>query len=112
MRFGGMLRETTAACAVVAASAIVAGVFMGRLPLGAGLAAGLLLGSLNGRALAALLVRGTPLLASTVLRLAAFSAAAIGIAFVLGSDAWAVLLGVGAAQAVMAAASIRQGLRA
>ena len=112
MRFGGMLRETVAACAVIAALSIIAGLLMGRLPLGAGLAAGLLLGSLNGRALAALLVRGAPLVASTVLRLAAFSAAAIGIAFLLRSDAWAVLLGVGAAQAVMVAASVRQGLRA
>ena len=107
-----MLRETVAASAAVAAAAILGGVLLGHQAIGVGLAAGLLIGSWNGHALAALLVRGAPLVASTVVRLAAFSAAAIGIAFLLQSDAWAVLLGVGAAQAVMVAASIRQGLRA
>ncbi|HET7465978.1 MAG TPA: hypothetical protein VFL29_04885 [Candidatus Dormibacteraeota bacterium] len=107
-----MLRETVVASAAIAASAILGSLLLGQQAVGVGLAAGLIIGSLNGHALAALMVRGTPLVASTVVRLAAFSAAAIGIAFLLRSEAWAVLLGVGAAQAVMVVASIRQGLRA
>ena len=112
MRFDGILKETVAAAAAAAAVAILAGVVLGHLPTGAGLAAGLLIGSLNGHALAALMARGAPFVASTIVRLAAFSAVAIAVAILLGSDMWAVLLGVAAAQGLLAAASIRRGLRA
>ena len=112
MRFGGILKETVAASAAAAVIAILAGAVLGHFSTGAGLAAGLLIGSLNGHALAALMTRGTPFLASTIVRLAAFSAVAIGVAILLHSDAWAVLLGVAAAQGVLVAASIRRGLRA
>ena len=72
----------------------------------------MLIGSLNGHALAALMSRGTPFVASTIVRLAAISAVAIAVAILLRSDIWAVLLGVGAAQGILVAASIRRGLRA
>ncbi len=112
MRFGGILKEAVAASAVAAVVAILAGVVLGHLSIGAGFAAGLLIGSLNGHALAALMARETPFFASTIVRLAAFSAVAIAVAILLRSDAWAVLLGVAAAQGVLVAASIRRGLRA
>ncbi len=112
MRFGGILKETVAASAAAAAVAILAGAALGHLSTGAGLAAGLLIGSLNGHALAALMARGTPFVASTIVRLSAFSAVAIAAAILLRSDVWAVLLGVAAAQAMLVAASIRRGLRA
>ena len=112
MRFGGILKETVAASAAAAAVTILAGAVLGHLSTGAGLAAGLLIGSLNGHALAALMARGTPFVASTVVRLAAFSAVAIAVAILLRGDVWAVLLGVAAAQGMLVAASIRRGLRA
>jgi len=112
VRFGGILKETVAASVAAAAVAILAGAVLGHLSTGAGLAAGLLIGSLNGHALAALMARGTPFVASTVVRLAAFSAVAIAVAILLRGDVWAVLLGVAAAQGMLVAASIRRGLRA
>jgi len=112
VRFGGILKETVAASAAAAAVTILAGAVLGHLSTGAGLAAGLLIGSLNGHALAALMARGTPFVASTVVRLAAFSAVAIAVAILLRGDVWAVLLGVAAAQGMLVAASIRRGLRA
>ena len=112
MRFDGILKETVAASAAAAAVAILAGAVLGHVSTGAVLAAGLLIGSLNGHALAAFMVRGAPFLASTIVRLAAFSAVAIAVSIVLRSDAWTVLLGVAAAQGVLVATSIRRGLRA
>jgi hypothetical protein len=112
VRFGGILRETVAASAAAAAVAILSGAVLGHFSTGAGLAAGLLIGSLNGHALAALMARGAPFLASTMLRLAAFSAVAIAVAIMLRSDAWTVLVGVAAAQGLLVATSIRRGLRA
>ena len=112
MRSGGILKDTVVASAAAAAVAIVAGIVLGQLSTGAGLAAGLLIGSLNGHALAALMSRGAPFVASTIVRLAAISAVAIAVAILLRSEIWAVLLGVGAAQGILVAASIRRGLRA
>jgi len=112
VRSGGILKDTVVASAAAAAVAIVAGIVLGQLSTGAGLAAGLLIGSLNGHALAALMSRGAPFVASTIVRLAAISAVAIAVAILLRSDIWAVLLGVGAAQGILVAASIRRGLRA
>jgi len=45
-------------------------------------------------------------------RMAAVSAVAILVALLAGASPIAVLLGVGAAQGVMVAASVREGLRA
>jgi hypothetical protein len=110
VRFGGILKETVAASAAAAVVAIIAGAVLGHFSSGAGLAAGLLIGSLNGHALAALMARGAPFVASTIVRLAAFSAVAIAVAILLRSDAWAVLLGVAAAQLLMVATAVRRGL--
>ena len=110
MRFGGILKETVAASAAAAVVAILAGAVLGHFSTGAGLAAGLLIGSLNGHALTALMTRRAPFLASTIVRLAAFSAVAIAVAILLRSDMWAVLLGVAAAQLLMVATAVRRGL--
>jgi hypothetical protein len=105
-------RETVAGSLLLAVASVAGGAVTEHLTAGVGLAAGLVIGCFNSHALAALLERGTPFVASTIVRLAAVSAVAIAVAFLLRSEAWAVLLGVAAAQGVMVAAAVRQGLRA
>ena len=112
MRSGGVLKMTVTACALLAAAIVVGAASMGHMSLGVGIAAGLLLGSLNGYLLQALLGRGTPMVAGSLLRLAMLSVLAIGLALMLGTAAWTVPLGIGVAQLVMVAAGVRQGLRA
>ncbi len=112
MKFGGVVRDTVAASAVLAAFVLAAAALLGHLSVGIGLGGGLMIGSLNGHLVAALLARETPFVASSVVRMASVSAIAVLAAVLLGSPAWAVLLGVGGAQLVMAGAGIRQGLRA
>ncbi len=112
MRSGGVLKLTTMACAALAAAIAVGAALTGHLPLGLGVSAGLLLGSLNGYVLQALLGRGAPMVAGSLARLVMFSLLAIGAALVLGTAAWTVPLGVGLAQLVMVAAGVREGLRA
>ena len=107
-----MLRETAAASAVFAACAVLLAGALGHLSIGIGLGAGLLIGSFNGHLVAGLLQRQAPFVAASVARLALVSALAILVAMLLGSAAWSVLIGVGAAQAVMAGTAVRQGLRA
>jgi hypothetical protein len=107
-----MLRETVAASAFLAASGILIAGLSGHLSVGIGLGAGLLIGSFNGHLVAGLLQRDAPFLAASIARLAFVSALAVLVALLLGSAAWAVLIGVGAAQAVMAVSAVRQGLRA
>jgi len=110
VRFGGILRETVIACAAAAAIAVVAGIALGHVSTGLGLAAGLVIGGFNAHAVAGVLQRRMPFVAGTVGRLVFFSVTAVLAALLLRSDAWAVLLGVGAAQVVMVATSVRQGL--
>ena len=107
-----MLRETVVVSAILAlAVTTLAGIF-GQLSLGVGLACGLLLGSANGYAIDALLGRATPFMAGSMLRLVTFSALALLLSVVFGVSAWPVMIGVAAAQLVMVAAGVRQGLRA
>jgi hypothetical protein len=112
MRSGGVLKMTVTACAVLAVVIAIGAALFGHLSLGVGVGAGLLLGSLNGYLLQALLGRGTPMVAGSLLRIVAFSSIVLVAALVLGSAAWTVPLGIGLAQLVMVAAGIRQGLRA
>ena len=107
-----MLRETVVVSAILAlAVTTLAGIF-GQLSLGVGLACGLLLGSANGYAIDALLGRATPFMAGSMLRLVTFSALALLLSVVFGVSAWPFMIGVAAAQLVMVAAGVRQGLRA
>ena len=112
MKLGGMVRDTVVASAALATMVVIVAGAAGNVSLGVGLGAGLIIGSFNGRLVAGTLEMGAPFVASSVVRMAAVSAVAILAALMLGIAPWAVLIGVGAAQLVMVAAGIRQGLRA
>jgi hypothetical protein len=106
------LRDTVAASAAVAVVVLLIAAIAGQLTLGVGLGAGLVIGSFNSHLVAAILVRDTPFVMGSVVRMAILSAVAVLAAVILGSPAYAVLLGVGAAQLVMVGAGVRQGLQA
>ena len=106
-----MLRDTVVASAVLAIAVTAVAALLGNLPIGLGLAAGLLLGSANGYAIALLIGQDAPFLAGSMVRLATLTALALLVALVFGVSTWPVVLGVGAAQLVMAAVGVRQGLR-
>jgi hypothetical protein len=107
-----MLRESVIASSVIALVVIAAAAVLGHLSIGIGIAAGLILGSANGYAIDALLGRGAPFLAGSMLRLATFSAVALLVATAFGIAAWPVVIGVAVAQLVMVGAGVRQGMRA
>jgi hypothetical protein len=112
VRSSGMLRDTVVASAVLAIAVTAVAGLLGNLSIGFGLAAGLMLGSANGYAIAALIGQDAPFLAGSMVRLATLTALALLVALVFGVSAWPVALGVGAAQLVMAGVGVRQGLRA
>lgn len=112
MMSGSLLKVTVTVCAVLAAIVAVAAALLGQAPAGMGLAAGLLVGSLNGFLIESLLGRGTPFVAGSLFRLVTFSMVAVVAALLLRSVGWTVPLGIGAAQLVMVGAGVRQGLRA
>jgi hypothetical protein len=112
MRSGGVLKMTVTACAVLAAVISIGAALFGHLSLGMGIGAGLLLGSLNGYLIQALLGRGTPMVAGSLLRLVVFTSVVLVAALMLGTSAWTLPLGIGLAQLVLVGAGIRQGLRA
>ena len=112
MKVGGMARETVVASATLAVVTMLIASVVGHLSLGLGIGAGLVIGSLNGRLVAGTLEIGMPFVASSIVRMAAVSAIAILAALLLGIAIWAVLIGVAAAQVIMVAAGVRQGLRA
>ena len=112
MRSGGLLKTTVTACAALGATIVAGSALIGHLFLGLGIAAGLLLGSLNGYLIQGLLGRGTPMVAGSLLRLVMFSSIVLVAALMLGTAAWTLPLGIGIAQLVMVAAGVRQGLRA
>ena len=112
MRSGGLLKTTVTACAALAAAVVVGSALIGHVPLGLGIAAGLLLGSINGYLIQGLLGRGTPMVAGSLLRLVVFSSIVLIAALMLGTAAWTLPLGIGVAQLVMVGAGVRQGLRA
>jgi hypothetical protein len=110
MRSGGVLKMTVTACALLAAAIVVGAALIGHLSLGLGIAAGVLLGSLNGYLIQGLLGRGTPMVAGSLLRLVMFSSIVLIAALTLGIAAWTLPLGIGVAQLVMVGAGVRQGL--
>lgn len=104
--------ETVVASFVLAVAAVVGAFFVGQVPIGAGVAAGLLLGSWNGFIIKAALDRGAPILVTSFLRLTLLSLLALAAARILGASIWPVVAGVGVAQLVMVGVGVRQGLRA
>jgi len=107
-----MLRETVVASLALAAITAVAAVLLDQSLIGIGIAIGLILGSANGFLIARVYDPQGSFVGSSLARLSIFSALAIGLALLVGSAAWTVLIGIAAAQLVMVAAGIRQGLRA
>lgn len=97
---------------MLGAAAILVGALAGHSAVGLGAALGLVIGSSNGYLVIALLDRDSPFVFGSLMRLATLSALAIGVAIVFRTAPWSVLIGVAAAQVVMVAVSVRQGLRA
>lgn len=111
MRVGGIQRETVAGSLVLAAAAFLVADLTGHSVLGLGLGTGLVLGSLNSFMIQAMLDRGAPVLATSVLRLAMFSLLALIAARLLGGLVWPVVMGMGVAQLVMVGIGVRRGWR-
>ena len=103
-----MLRSAAIACAVLAAVALVVFAFMERTLAGVALAVGLLLGAGNGMLTARLLRLPLPFVASSLARLVTLSAIGVAIGYALGvQNIWLVILGLAAAQFVLAASAVR-----
>jgi hypothetical protein len=107
-----MQAEVLAASLVLAAAVILGGALGGYGSLGTGVGIGLVIGSLNGFVIKALLDRRAPMLATSVLRLGMFSVLALIAARILGGSVWPVVIGIGVAQLVMVGVGVRRGLRA
>ena len=107
-----IVRATWTASAALASIAFLAGFVLNQRPLGLGFALGLLVGAVNGELIQRVIDSRAPFVVSSVVRMAAVSALAILVALLVGGSPIAVLLGVGAAQLAMVAASVREGLRA
>jgi hypothetical protein len=109
---GRTLRLTGAASAVAALAVLALGLALGRPRGGLALAIGLLLGSLNGLLARRGLTSGLPMSATSLGRLAVLSATGLGVGLLLGVDvAWLVLIGLAAAQVLLAFAAAREMLR-
>jgi hypothetical protein len=107
-----MLRDVLVASAILAVIVTTIAGLLGHLSLGVGVACGLLLGSANGYAIAALIGRSSSFVAGSMLRLVTLTALGLIVTVMFSVAVWPVMLGVAAAQLVMVAASVRQGLRA
>ncbi|HEV2035412.1 MAG TPA: hypothetical protein VGU71_14660 [Candidatus Dormibacteraeota bacterium] len=107
-----MLRETVVGSAVLATAVILLAGLIGHLTFGLSVAAGLMLGSGNGYLVLALLNHRAPFVAGSLFRLISITALALMASLVFGLSMWPGLLGLAAAQLVMVAASVRQGMRA
>jgi len=98
VRSGGVLRVTTIGCAVLAAAIVVAAALAGHAGFGIGLAAGLLVGSLNGYVIQGMLERRTPFRIASLGRLIGFSSLVLVAVLIFGTQAWTLPLGIGLAQ--------------
>src|SRR5438067_100890 len=107
----GVLRQTVLACLILSVAVAVIASASGHLDLGLGMAAGLMLGSVNGYFIQGLLNRGAPFMAASLLRILFFSSLVLIAALTMRGSAWTVALGIGLAQLVMVAAGVRSGLR-
>jgi hypothetical protein len=107
----GLPRQTVTVCAVLSVVAIAVAFAFGQANVGLGLAAGLVLGSVNGYLISGLLARGAPFVAASLLRIVLFSSIVVLAALAMRGQAWTLALGIGLAQLVMVAAGVRAGLR-
>ncbi len=108
----GLLRRTVVVCVIAAIWAAAIGTVTGHPGQGIGVAAGLMLGSLNGYLLQGLMARGTPFVAASLLRILFFSSIVLIAALIFRSNAWTLALGIGCAQLAMVGVGLRQGIRA
>jgi hypothetical protein len=109
---GRMVRLAAAACGAAAVAVVIAFVVIGQPLAGGALAAGLLLGTLNGVAAARLISFPIPFFASSLLRIVTLSMLGILIGLAFGiSRIWLVILGLGFAQLALAGAAIREAVR-
>ena len=107
------VRTAAIACVVLACvAALVASLGFGQPLAGGAVAAGLLLGALNGAAAAKLINLPVPFLATSLARLLTLSMVgiAVGLAFSV-SRIWLVILGLGFAQLALAGAALRASMR-
>lgn len=111
MTSGGLLRQTVVASTALAVVAVAAGSALGHLNAGLGLAAGLVVGSLNGYLIQGLMARGAPFVVASLLRIVLFSSIVLVAALAIRGDAWALALGIGLAQLVLVVGGVRAGLR-
>lgn len=112
MRVGSIQRETLITCALLAGAVFVVADLAGDVLVGAGVAIGLVIGSLNGFIIKAALDRGAPMLITSVLRLSLFTLLGLFAARMLGGSIWPVVAGIAAAQLVMVVIGVRQGRQA
>ena len=112
MRAGSIQRETLIASLFLAVAVVVAANLAGQALLGAGVAVGLVVGSLNGFIIKAALDRRAPMLVTSFLRLSLFTLLGLLAARILGGSVWPVVAGIAAAQLVMVGIGVRQGRRA
>ena len=111
MTSGGLMRQTVVTCSIVALVVAAIASITGHVGVGLGLAAGLMLGSVNGYLIQGLLIRGAPFVAASLMRILVFSSIVLLAALTLRSAAWTVALGIGVAQLVMVGVGVRLGLR-
>jgi hypothetical protein len=107
----GIVRATWIASVALASMAFLAGFVVNQRSIGLGLALGFVVGAANGELIQRVIDSRAPFLVASVVRMAGVSAVAILVALLVGASPVAVLLGVAAAQFVMVAAAVRQGLR-
>jgi len=112
VRPGTIQAEALGASVLLAAGVMVGAALAGYGTLGAGVGAGLALGSFNGFIIKALLDRRAPMLPTSILRLGLYSLVALLAARLLGGSVWPVVIGIGMAQLVMVGVGVRRGLRA
>jgi hypothetical protein len=104
-----MVRTAAITCAVAAVVAVIVYAVVGKPLSGVALGVGLLLGAVNGLAAAQLFKLPLPFVASSLARLVTLSMIGVAIGFALGvANIWLVILGLGAAQIVLAASALRQ----
>lgn len=107
-----LVRNAALVCAGAAVISALVGLVIGHPAQGGALATGLAIGSINGAMAAKLIALPIPFLATSLLRIMTLSliGIAIGLAFGL-ANVWLVILGLGVAQVVLAAAALREQLR-
>ncbi len=107
-----LVRNAAFVCAGAAVLAVIVGFVIGHPAQGGALATGLAIGSVNGAMAAKLIALPVPFLATSLLRIVTLSMIAIAIGLAFGvANIWLVILGLGVAQVVLAAAALREQLR-